>query len=73
MDVFSLLVIILFVATAIYYIVFFSLTYYWHEKNETYIVVPAIYTFDFFIMGFLVISIISIIINFLPEILTLWQ
>jgi hypothetical protein len=73
MDIFNTLLIVLFIATAIYYIVFFSLTYYWHEKKTTFVVVPVIYTFEFFIIGFLIISIASIVVNFLPEVLTLWQ
>jgi len=75
MDIFSILLIVLFVATAIYYIVFFSLCYYWHEAKFTFVVVPVIYTFEFFIAGFLIISIISIVVIFLPEILTFikWQ
>lgn len=69
MDIFNLLLILLFVVTAIYYIVFFSLTYYWHENKTTFIVVPLIYTFEFFVAGFLVISIISIVFNYFPELL----
>lgn len=69
MDIFNTLLIFLFILTAIYYIVFFSLTYYWHEKKTTFVVVPAIYTFEFFVVGFLIISIVSIILNFFPNIL----
>ncbi|MBI3631598.1 MAG: hypothetical protein HY219_01900 [Candidatus Staskawiczbacteria bacterium] len=60
---------ILFAATLIFYIVFFSLVYYWHEKRATFIVVPIIYTFEFFLAGFLVVSIISILLDNLPQIL----
>jgi hypothetical protein len=73
MDIFITLLIALFLATAIYYIVFFSLCYYWHNAKTTFVVVPIIYTFDFFVIGFLIISIISIVVNFLPEIITTWQ
>ena len=75
MDIFSLLFIVLLIATAIYYIVFFSFIYYWHQKITTVIVVPMIFTFEFFIIGFLIISIASIVVTFLPEILTIikWQ
>jgi len=69
MDIFSTLLTLLFIATTIYYIVFFSLTYYWHEKKTTFIIVPAIYAFDFFVAGFLIISVISIIFNYFPELL----
>jgi len=75
MDIFSLLFIVLLIATAIYYIVFFSFIYYWHQKIATVIIVPMIFTFEFFIIGFLIISIASIVVTFLPEILTIikWQ
>jgi hypothetical protein len=69
MDIFSLLLIVLFIATAIYYVVFFSLTYYWHVAKTTFVVLPVVYAFEFFIVGFLIISIISIVVNYLPVIL----
>ncbi|MDO8486595.1 MAG: hypothetical protein Q7S77_02785 [Candidatus Staskawiczbacteria bacterium] len=62
---------ILFASTLIFYIVFFSLVYYWHEKKTTFIVVPLIYTFQFFLIGFLIVSIVSILIEFLPEIINI--
>lgn len=71
MEVFTTLFLILLIATAIYYIVFFSLIYYWHETKMSFVVLPAISTFEFFIVGFLVISIISMIVNYLPEFLIL--
>jgi len=61
--------IILFGATLIYYIVFASLVYYWHEKKTTVLIVPLIYTFDFFIIGFLVVSVVCLILQYYPEIL----
>ena len=73
MEIFSTLVILLLIATAIYYIVFFSLSYYWHEAKTSYVILPVIYSFEFFLIGFLAISIVSIILNFSPEILQLWQ
>jgi len=73
MDIFTILLLVLFFVTAVYYIVFFSLTYYWHEKKTTFVVLPIIYTFDFFIIGFLIISIVSIIVTFLPDILKLYN
>lgn len=71
MTLFGVLIIVLFAATAVFYVVFFSLIYYWHEKKTTYVVVPALYTFEFFAIGFLIISIVSIIAKFLPQILSL--
>jgi len=69
MEIFTTLLIVLFVVTAIYYVVYFSLIYYWHEAKLSFIVLPAMSTFEFFIVGFLVVAIISILINYLPEVL----
>jgi hypothetical protein len=66
MDVFTTLLIILFIATAIFYIVFFSFIYYWHLKKISYVVVPAIFTFQFFVVGFLIVVILALAINYLP-------
>lgn len=60
---------ILFVATIVFYIVFFSLIYYWHEKKTSFVVVPVIFTFEFFAIGFFIVSIISIILEYLPKVL----
>jgi len=60
---------ILFIATLIFYVVFFSLVYYWHDKKTTFVVVPFIFTFEFFLIGFLIVSIISILLEYLPQIL----
>lgn len=66
MDVFTTLLIILFIATAIFYIVFFSFIYYWHLKKISYVIVPAIFTFQFFVVGFLIVVILALAINYLP-------
>ena len=71
MDIFNIGLIVLFVMTAIFYIVLFSFVYYWHFKKITFVVVPMFFTFEFFIIGFFIISIVSIIINYLPEIVKL--
>lgn len=63
--------IVLFTATLIYYIVFASLVYYWHEKKTTVLVVPLIYTFEFFISAFLVVSIVWIVLQYFPDVLKL--
>ena len=63
--------IILFGTTAIFYIVFFSLIYYWRENRTTFIVVPFIFTFEFFLIAFLVISIVCLILKYAPEVLKL--
>jgi hypothetical protein len=71
MAYFFLFLYILFGATAIYYIVFFSFLYYWHEKKSTFVVVPLIYTFNFFLIGFLIICIVSIAIEYMPDVFSL--
>lgn len=71
MTYFILLFIALAVATVIFYIVWFSLFYYWHEKTESYAVVPLLFTFEFFLTGFLIISLISIVLQYIPELLKL--
>lgn len=60
--------IILFLATLIFYIVFFSLIYYWHLKKITYVVVPLIFTFEFFLTAFLVVALVLIVLNYAPVI-----
>lgn len=60
--------IILFAATLIYYIVFFSLIYYWHLKKATVLVVPLIFTFEFFLIAFLVIAAGVIALNYFPAV-----
>jgi hypothetical protein len=66
MDAFTVGLIVLFVATAIFYIVLFSFIFYWHLEKLSYVVVPMVFTFEFMIMGFFVISIVAIIIDYLP-------
>jgi len=63
--------IILLIATLIYYIVFLSLVYYWHEKKITYVIVPLLYTFEFFIVAFLIVALICIVLQYLPEMIQL--
>ena len=71
MDVFTIGIIVLFVMTAIFYIVLFSFIFYWHLKNITFVVVPVFFTFEFFVAGFLVISLAAIIISYAPGIVQL--
>ena len=69
MDVFTTGIITLFAATAVFFIVLFSFIYYWHLKKVNYFVVPVIFAFEFFAMGFLVVCIVSIIFNYLPDLI----
>ena len=71
MDIFTTGIIVLFVMTAIFYIVLFSFIYYWHLKKITFVVVPVIFTFEFFVTGVFIVCIVSIILNFLPELIGL--
>jgi len=68
MDIFTTGIVVLFVATAIFYIVLFSFIYYWHLTKITYVVVPVFFTFEFFITGFFIVSIVAIILNYVPVI-----
>lgn len=61
-------IITLFVSAAVFYIVLFSFIFYWHLKRVTFMVVPMVFGFEFFVMCFLVVCIISIIIQYVPEI-----
>ena len=71
MDVFTTGIIVLLVMTAIFFIVLFSFIYYWHNKKTTYVILPAVFTFEFFISGFFIVATVSIIINYLPEVIRL--
>ena len=71
MEIFYILLIALFILTAIFYIIFFSFIYYWHLKKTSFVVVPFIFTFEFFIIGFLVISIAALAIQFIPYLFTI--
>ena len=57
---------VLFAVMFIFYAVFFGLIYYWHTTRATYVVVPLIFTFEFFVVAFFVFAIIMIIIHYLP-------
>lgn len=72
-DIFYILIIDLLVATAIFYVVLFSFIYYWHLKKISFVVVPMIFTFEFFAVGFLIVSIITLAVKYLPVIISLWQ
>ena len=66
MDIFTTGIITLLVGTAIFYVVLFSFIFYWHLKKITFVVVPVFFTFEFFLIGFFTVCIISIILNYLP-------
>ena len=66
MDPFFTGLIVLFIGTAIFYIVLFSFIFYWHLKKITFVVVPVFFTFEFFLLGFFTVAVISIILNYLP-------
>jgi len=66
MDVFTTGIIVLFAMTAIFYIVLFSFIFYWHLVKISFIVLPVVFVFEFFVMGFCVVSLVSIIIEYAP-------
>ena len=59
----------LFFLTALFYIVFISLVYYWHEKRINFIVIPMIYTFDVFIVAFFAIALLVLLLQFYPDLI----
>lgn len=67
MDIFTIGIIVLFVMTAIFYIVIFSFIFYWHLKKISFVIVPMIFAFEFFVIGFFVVSIVAIILKYLPD------
>jgi len=69
MGVFTIGLIVLFIVAAIFYIVFFSFIFYWHLKKITFVVVPMIFAFEFFLIGFLIVSIVAIIIQYVPDLI----
>lgn len=68
---FFILLYILLALTAVFYIIFFSFIYYWHHKATSFVVVPFIFAFEFFLTGFLIISVLSLILQYLPELVKL--
>ena len=66
MDPFTLGLIVLFIMSVIFYIVSFSFIFYWHLVKISVVVVPALWTFEFFSVGFFIVVIVSLVINFLP-------
>ncbi|MCX6721034.1 MAG: hypothetical protein NT026_00280 [Candidatus Staskawiczbacteria bacterium] len=67
MDPFSVGFMTLLACTAIFYIVLFSFIYYWHLVKISFVVVPTVFAFEFFAMGFFIVCIISLVINYLPQ------
>ena len=69
----------MFIATAVFYMAALFLIHYWYTVDKTthtrlsWIVLPFIMTFEFFLAGFLMVSLVSIIWRYWPEIITLIQ
>ena len=72
MDPFILGLIVLCVMSVVFYIVAFSFIYYWHLVKISVVVVPALWTFEFFSVGFLIVALVSIVINYLPILVRLF-
>ncbi len=66
MSYFFWLSIALLVATLIYYLIFAGFIWYWHEKWTSVVMVPLLFTFEFFLFGFLIICLIAIVIQYGP-------
>jgi len=69
MDPFLVGVIVLFSATALFFVVLFSFIFYWHLTKVSYFVVPLVFAFEFFVTGFLMVCVISIALNYLPALI----
>ena len=69
MDIFWVGLTTLFASTAVFYIVLFSFIFYWHLKKISFVVVPVIFTFEFFIICFFIVSIVTIILQFVPDLI----
>jgi len=72
MAIFTVGLIVLFVMSAVFYIVLFSFIYYWHLIKVTFFVVPLVFTFEFFAIGFLVVVVASIILKYVPDLIRLY-
>lgn len=69
MDFFTIGLLTLAASTIVFYIVLFSFIFYWHLVRVSFLVVPAIFAFEFFVIGFFIVSIVSIILNYLPDLI----
>ena len=69
MDVFSVGLITLFLSAIVFYIILFSFIYYWHLKKVSFVVIPMLFAFEFLLTGFLIVAIVSIIFNYLPDLI----
>jgi hypothetical protein len=69
MDIFIVGLITLLICTAIFYAVLFSFIYYWHLKKISFVVMPVIFTFEFFLTGVVIISITTLILKFVPDLI----
>ena len=67
MDAFITGLIVLAIMGAMFYIVLFSFIFYWHLKKISFVIVPFIWAFEYFAIGFFVVSLVAIIIQYLPE------
>jgi len=62
--------VLLFVSSAIFYAVWFYFLSYWHEKKTTFVIVPLLFTFDFFLVAFLIITLAVMLLQYLPTIMS---
>jgi len=69
MDFFTTGIITLLISAIVFYIILFSFIYYWHLKKISFIVLPVIFAFEFFLTGFLIVAIVSIILQYFPDLI----
>ena len=69
MTAFFILSILLFACTIIFYLVWYAVINYWHETRVSTVIIPVLFTFEFFVAGFLVIVLLSLLWQYLPDIM----
>jgi hypothetical protein len=69
MEIFTVGIITLFAITVLFYIVLFSFIYYWHLTKITFIVLPVVFTFEFFAICFFIVCLVSIAFTYIPVII----
>ena len=69
MDVFITGVVTLLFFTIVFYGVFFGFVFYWHLKKITFVIVPILFTFEFFWRGVVIVVLVSVAFKYLPPLI----
>jgi len=69
MDVFITGVVTLLFFTLVFYGVFFGFVFYWHLKKITFVIVPILFTFEFFWRGVVIVVLVSVAFKYLPPLI----